>query len=76
MLAVQNSLNCPLMVLTNDLVIVPSFSIENSISICHECGPTCTYKERGTDKITYVHDWTNNMYSFNIYCMSNRMLYM
>ena len=69
MLAVLNGLNCPrpLMVLTNDLVIVPSLSVENSISICHECGPTCTYKEHGNGKITYVHDWTNNMYSFNIW---------
>ena len=73
LLGVQNSLNCPLMVLTNDLVIVPSSSVENSISICHECGPMCTYKEHGNGKITYVHDWTNNMYAFNIYCMSNSM---
>ena len=64
MLAVQNSLNYPLMVLTNDLVIVPSLSVENSISICHECGSMCTYKEHGNGKITYAHDGTNN--SFNI----------
>ena len=54
MLAVQNSLNCPLMMLTNDLVIVPSLSVENSISICHECGPMCTYKEHGDGKMCMI----------------------
>ena len=67
MLAVLSSLNCPVMVFTNDHMIVPALSVKNSISICHDCGPTCTYKEHGNGKITYVHDGTNNMYSFLIY---------
>ena len=75
-----NEFDCPLFSLTNLFRCVPSTSIFQSVSIIHQCTSTCMCKllsdttqiERQTvtkQMLTFVHDFCNHLYCFNIYCM-------
>ena len=67
-----NEFECPLLSLTNFFHCVSSNSISQSVSVTHQCTSSCTQIERQTvtaQKFTFVHDFCNNLYSFNVYCM-------
>ena len=71
---VINECDCPFICLFR---CVSPHSIIQSVCIVHECTPTCMVKHVTTtsqvgktiSKVTKIHDFGNNLYSFNIYCM-------
>lgn len=75
-----NEYDCPLLSLTGLFRCVSSYSVVQTVSIIHECTSTCTIKHVATtsqverlsiesQKDVFVHDYTNNLFSLNIYCM-------
>ena len=75
-----NEYDCPLLTLTILFRCVPSTAISHSVSVVHECSRTCVFKHTDTTtimerthvqarKLKFVHDLSNNMYAFNVYCM-------
>ena len=77
---VINEYDCPLLSLICLFRCVLPHSIIQSVSIVHECTPTCMVKHVTTtsqverlsvrsQKRMFVHDFGNTLYSFNIYCM-------
>lgn len=61
-------------------VCVPSICISHSVSVMHECSVSCVFRhvnttatverrEVRTRKLCFVHDFSNNLYSLNVYCM-------
>ena len=80
---VFNDTECPLLTLTNSLYnIIPTSHIVSSVSIMHECNPSCTFenaytsipRERETlhtSKLIYTHDYSNKLFCLNVYAMSS-----
>ena len=69
-----------LLLLENALHIVPAMYIGRAVSIVHQCNATCTFWrtpattliERETIsklQVNFIHDYSNNMYCLNVYCM-------
>ena len=69
---IRNEKGCPLLFSLPVLTVVPASSIQTEISIVHECGQSCRI-EHTTFGLVYVHDYSNNLFCLNIYCM-NRMI--
>ena len=78
---VINEFDCPLLSLTNLFRCVLSYTISQSVSVIHECTPSCTFQRLNTatqverevvvsQNLSFQHDFcNNNLYSFDIYCM-------
>lgn len=77
---VCNEYDCPLLTLSNLFRCVPSICISHSLSVMHECSVSCVFRhvnttatverrEVRTRKLCFVHDFLNNLYSLNVYCM-------
>ena len=75
----ENEFDCPMYVLSFDLVVVQSSCVCSPVSFVHECQHTCTFTEQlvsvaverdscSTCKLTFVHDYTNRQFCYNIYC--------
>eukprot|EP00731_Ephydatia_muelleri_P033316 Em0027g64a len=76
----HNAFDCPILELTRKLFIVPSADIQRPVNIVHECTDSCTFSEVATTlsvereqlvstKLTYIHDWDNPYYCYNIFCV-------
>ena len=76
-----NEYDCPILTMTNLIYCIPSSSVHCSVSVVHECTDSCVFvsdnvcKDVEHEKVSiaqlcYHHDWSNNMYCLNIYCMS------
>eukprot|EP00731_Ephydatia_muelleri_P004904 Em0002g1080a len=68
---ILNDIDCPLLTLTKQLLLVPPSTLVCAVSICHQCSSSCTLKEQSNGQLLFKHDWNNDMYAYNIYCMSN-----
>ena len=79
---VCNHLDCPLLLLTREVFCISPSQVLNSVSILHECIDSCTFKrvrfskrvEREdiqTTETEFIHDWNNDTFCLNVYCMSN-----
>ena len=77
-----NEYECPLYSLTNLFRCVPSDCIKHSVSLLHECTPSCTFKQANAEsqierenvvnqQLVFEHDYNSNIYSLNIYCMNH-----
>ena len=77
---ILNELECPLLTLTDIVYCIPSGSISHSVSVVHECSNTCVFLSSmasrrlehetvSSSQLCYHHDWSNNMYSLNVFCM-------
>ena len=77
-----HDLDCPLLMLTQNLSFISPSAIQRPISIVHECSETCTFHQSptfttieceavDTNKIVLKHDWNNDVFCHNVYCMSN-----
>ena len=77
---IQNEFDCPLLSFTNLIYCIPSNFVKHSVSVVHECSHTCMYisaltskkvEHEGVDvsELVFTHDWSNNLYCLNIYCM-------
>ena len=77
----HNEFDCPLLQLTNVFYCVPSDCINMSVSVIHECTDSCVFQHQDrlrryereliADKnaVVFQHDYSNTLYSFNVYCM-------
>ena len=76
----NNEYDCPLYSLTDLFHCVQSLCINHTVSVVHECSSSCMFKSLpvGTQvkrqtvmshKLTFDHDFCNNIYSRNLYCM-------
>ena len=81
---VCNEFECPLYELTCVFQRIQPDCIINSVSFSHECTPSCQFKHTRTHKcverqdiqvnmLVFAHDYSNKLYSFNIYCMHSTM---
>ena len=78
-LLVLNELNCPLLLSSDNLVVIPSVDVHNSVSVVHECGSSCECSRGRKIKVEredilldenfFKHDYTNRMYCLNSYCI-------
>ena len=79
---ITNDYDCPLLSLTYLFHCIPAHCILQSVSLIHECSPTCNLQCINTSSTVerlsvssqkhtcmFVHDFSNNLYSFNVYCM-------
>ena len=79
-ISVSNEYDCSLLSLSCIFRCVFAHCVLQSVSVVHECTSTCMVKnatssciiERisvSSQKQLFVHDYTNNIYALNIYCM-------
>ena len=79
---ILNEAECPLLWLTSKLIAVKPTDILKPISIVHECTSLCSVKEDVVSRrlerelttqqlLTFRHNFSNNMFSFNIFCINN-----
>lgn len=77
-----NEFDCPLLMLSSLVYCVLASHVDHSISVVHECTDSCKYvtgqgaktieHENVTiSQLSYKHDYSNNMYCFNVYCMNH-----
>ena len=79
---VMNDLCCPLLTLSPNMRCVSPICVHAAVSIVHEC-TTCHFVETHPPclverelvpsthtNLTYKHDWSNNFFCVNIYCMN------
>ena len=70
----------PLLELSNMIYSTSGSNVMRAVSIVHECGGTCTFRETtavqniermdiAVNKLVFNHDWNNTMYCYNVYCM-------
>ena len=80
--AVCNEYDCPLLMIEDRIITVPVKQVICSVSILHECGLSCTFVTRPSqrrverelidgDSLQYKHDTKNNLFSLNIYGRNN-----
>ena len=79
---ILNDVECPLLFLSHELFVVSPRSIVRPISIVHQCSDSCSfqedtvvshieYQETTHTSLVFKHDFTNNLYCFNIFCCGN-----
>ena len=79
---VLNDLDCPLLLLTQEIHGIGPQCISKSVSIFHECTDSCVLVECTAQcdmereqvektKLVYKHDFSNNLFCYNVFCMSN-----
>ena len=80
MQGITNSYDCPLLELTNALLVVESKFIVREISVVHECTASCKYVEKHSpitverelfncNQLVFEHDYSNQYFCFNIYAI-------
>jgi hypothetical protein len=76
-----NEYDCPILTMSNLVYCIPSTSVLYPVSVVHECNNSCVFvsgiisravehEKVDSAQLCYHHDWSNNMYSLNIFCMS------
>ncbi|KAL5500101.1 hypothetical protein EMCRGX_G011604 [Ephydatia muelleri] len=81
-----NSFDCPLLLRTNIIHLVPAACLKHAVSVVHQCDSRCGWMEKdqptqverelisvNTTVFEHEHNWNNNKYCFNVYCMSNAL---
>ena len=77
-----NDLDCPLMLLIREVSCISPSQNLHSVSILHECTNSCILKQVScskrvecediqTTQTEFIHDWNNDTFCLNVYCMSN-----
>ena len=79
--AVVNDMECPLLDKSHRFEVIPSIGVLGPVSVIHECGSSCQMSTQSDTKIErevvtthykqYKHDFTNTLYSINMYSMSS-----
>ena len=82
---ITDDFECPLLSLTNTVYLVPanSIRIQVAVSIMHQCTNTCKFTETAVNRtiereqvnvdnrsLVFKHDWSNDLYCLNIFCMN------
>ncbi len=77
---ITNEYDCPILTMTATVQEVPVSNVLRAVSVVHQCGESCTFENMACttrtereqvscNKLTYIHDFNNNMYCLNVYCM-------
>ena len=80
--AVLDELDCPLLMRTCNLNFISPSAIHCPVSVVHACSDSCTFHRSSTctaieleavdtNRIVLKHDWNNDVFCHNVYCMSN-----
>ena len=76
-----NPYECPLMTRTKIICSVSSNLVDRSVSVVHECDSRCAIQEEASatatversavsiKKTSFLHNWNNDLYYYNIFCM-------
>ena len=76
-----NPYECPLMTRTNIIRFVISNLVDRSVSVAHECDSRSAIQEEASanatverravsiKKTSFLHNWNNDLYCYNIFCM-------
>ena len=75
-----NEYDCPLMTRTSIVRFIPSVQVVRSVSVVHQCDRGCKTADTSTTttverqqvsvrKTIFQHDWNNDLYCLNVYCM-------
>ena len=81
---VFNSFDCPLLLRTNIIHLVPAACLKHAVSVVHQCDSRCRWLEKdqptqvereliSVNTTVFEHNWNNNKYCFNVHCMSNAL---
>ena len=78
---VTNEFDCPLLTLTLNVKFVSPLCVDCCVSIVHQC-TTCGFTQHTSPQyierelvsssapsLSYKHDWSNKLFTVNIYCM-------
>ena len=76
-----NEYDCPLLHAEMKVTVVPAESVLSTVSIVHECSRSFVFSfqscqrtiERQSidcDDLVYQHDFSNNLFCLNVFCMS------
>ena len=65
---ILNEFDCPILTLTTELFFIPSTFVYSSVSVPHVCTSNCSFT---FDFTCYNHDFSNLLFCYNIYCISN-----
>ena len=60
--------DCPILLLTNNIFVVSPLCIHSPISVFHICLHSCLLS---SDSLNFIHDFSNSLFCYNIYCISN-----
>ena len=77
---VNNDYDCPMLCLSDSLILIPSMQDIRPVSILHLCNSDCTFKSSVTahviertsvnvSSLSFQHNYCNDLYFYNIYCM-------
>ena len=81
---IVNNFDCPLYILSSNFKLVSTASIAAEVSFVHECNDRCKFasdlclrlvENISVDKLHFAHDYDNNMYCLNIFCMNQQHLF-
>ena len=78
----HDQFDCPLLLLTPDVYLVNPKTVVSSISVAHVCDSGCTLKSCSVEhfvetesvnkhELVFCHNFSNNLYSYNVYCTAN-----
>ena len=72
--------DCPIFELTKTIFTTEATNVLKSVSFVHLCGDSCKFEEISTPELLeqeevdttglhFIHDYKNDMYCYNVYCM-------
>ena len=67
----ETEFECPLFFLTSEVFTVRTNEILSPVSFVHVCEQTCQISSNSNGKLKMLHDLTNNLFCFNIFCTAN-----
>jgi hypothetical protein len=76
-----NEYDCPILSMSNLIYCIPAKHVYHSVSVVHECTNSCSFVTTSIQKrieqedvcvsqLTFSHDWSNKLFSLNLYCMN------
>ena len=79
-MSLLNEYDCPILELTKAVFSTPGSNIRRAVSVIHECTASYYMQEERTsrnieresitcNRLEFKHDYTNTMYSYNVFCM-------
>ena len=78
---IVNDFDCPMLTLTNDFYAILPNHILTPVSVVHQCDAACVFVQKPSSthveresvsehSLVFEHDWSNNMYCLNVFCMN------
>ena len=80
-LSITNEYDCPILTISDSLILIPSIKVLRSVSILHLCNSDCIFLSDSSctrsierqlvnvSSLSFKHNFSNDLYFLNIYCM-------